>query len=418
MSGRVTPALPPTKTTYSVTLMHSAEPTINESDASLYAGAAASGVREPWLRARTALYIIAVWTFVGLFNTEQAYASLAASGRPLAWLQLLRLIAPGMVLWALLTPAIMRLATRYPLSWKTAPLHLLAAGIACVLDASLYHVIDPWVSTSGTRTWVAGFFRYMQINTINYFGVVAVTLVSRYATLLRERMVAAAELKSQLTTAHLQSLQAQLRPHFLFNTLNTIAELVHRDPEAADRMIGRLGALLRRSFDSHGDQEVSLESELEFLRDYSHIVCTRFHGRIAVTMNIDPDALCARVPSLVLQPLVENAVRHGLEPRAEGGTVEIVARRRVDLLELEVRDDGCGLPCEDASGIPSWREGVGLRNTRDRLQHLYGNAHRLSVRSRVTGGAIVAIQIPFAASSGRSGASQPAPLRHALQIVP
>lgn len=388
-----------------------------EAGPSLYAGVAASGVGEPWLRSRTALYIVVAWTFVGLFNTEQAYASLAASGHPLAWMQLLRLIAPGMVLWALLTPLIMRLAIRYPLSWSTAPLHLGAAGIACVLDASLYHVVDPWVSTSGTRTWLAGFFRYMQINTINYFGVVAVTLVTRYARLLRERMVTAAELTSQLTTAHLRSLQGQLRPHFLFNTLNTIAELVHRDPEAADRMISRLGALLRRSFDTHGDQEVSLESELEFLGDYAEIICTRFHGRITITMTIDPEALTARVPSLVLQPLVENAVRHGLEPRVHGGMVEIVARRRLDELELEVRDDGCGLPREDDSGIPAWREGVGLRNTRDRLQHLYGSAHRFSVRARATGGVIVAIQIPFASASSGSSSPPPAPLRRSLQVA-
>jgi two-component system LytT family sensor kinase len=383
---------------------------------SLYAGAPALA-GEPLLRPRTYLYIVAAWTFIALFNTEQTYASLSSSGRELAWLQVFKLILPGMILWAFLTPLIMRLVIRYPLDWKTLHIHLAAAAIACALDASLYHLVDPWVSISGTRPWVVSFIRYMQINTINYFGVVAVTLVSRYATLLRERMVAAAELKSQLTTAHLQSLQGQLRPHFLFNTLNTIAELVHRDPEAADRMITRLGALLRRSFDTHGDQEVSLESELEFLRDYSEIVCTRFHGRIAVTMSIDPEALTARVPSLVLQPLVENAVRHGLEPRAEGGTVEIVARRRLDLLELEVRDDGCGLPREDAGGVPSWREGVGLRNTRDRLEHLYGSAHRLSVRSRATGGAIVAIQIPFVAASGGTTSLERGPLRHSLQIV-
>jgi two-component system LytT family sensor kinase len=398
--------------------MHPADSTIGESAITPKDGAAAvTGASEPWLRPRTALYIVAAWTFVLLFNTEQSYASLAASGRPLAWMQLFWLILPGMVLWAALTPFIMWLAIRFPLSWKTAPVHLCAAAIACMLDASLYHLVDPWVNPAGTRTWVAGFFRYMQINTISYFGVVVVTLVSRYATLLRERMVAAAELDSQLTTAHLRSLQGQLRPHFLFNTLNTIAELVHRDPEAADRMIGRLGALLRRSFDTHADQEVSLETELEFLRDYSEIVCTRFHGRIAITMNIDPDALGARVPSLVLQPLVENAVRHGLEPRADGGTVEVVARRRLDLLELEVRDDGCGLPQEDASGVPAWREGVGLRNTRDRLQQLYGAAHRLSVRSRVTGGAIVAIQIPFIVASSGSATTPPAPLRHSLQIA-
>ena len=272
-----------------------------EHQPSLYASAPALA-GEPLLRPRTYLYIVAAWTFVALFNTEQTYASLAASGRALAWFQVFKLVLPGMVLWALLTPLIMRLVIRYPLEWKTLPVHLLAAAVACALDASLYHLVDPWVSISGTRTWVAGFLRYMQINTINYFGVVAVTLVSRYATLLRERMVAAAELESQLTTAHLRSLQAQLRPHFLFNTLNTIAELVHRDPEAADKMISRLGALLRRSFDTFGDEEVSLGSELEFLRDYSEIVCARFRGRISITMIIDPDAIGARVPSLILQP--------------------------------------------------------------------------------------------------------------------
>jgi two-component system, LytTR family, sensor kinase len=383
---------------------------------SLYAGGPALA-GEPLLRPRTYLYIAAAWTLVALFNTEQTYASFAVSGRALAWFQIFRVIVPGMVLWALLTPLIMRLVIRYPLEWKTLPVHLLAAVIACALDAALYHLVDPWVSISGTRTWLAGFLRYLQVNTINYFGVVAVTLVSRYATLLRERMVAAAELKSQLTTAHLRSLQAQLRPHFLFNTLNTIAELVHRDPEAADKMISRLGALLRRSFDTFGDEEVSLGSELEFLRDYSEIVCARFRGRISITMSIDPDAIGARVPSLILQPLVENAVRHGLEPKVEGGTVEIVARRRVDVLELEIRDDGCGLPREDSSGIPAWREGVGLRNTGDRLQHLYGNSHRFSVRSRVTGGTIVAIQIPFLGDSDRPIAARDEPLRHSLEIV-
>jgi signal transduction histidine kinase len=396
--------------------MHSEVSAPGEFRTLLNAGAPAP-IHEPLLRPRTYLYIAGAWTFVALFNTEQTHASLAASGRALAWFQVFHLIVPGMVLWALLTPMIMWLVIRYPLDWKNLPVHLLAAAVACALDASLYQLVDPWVSISGTRTWFAGFVRYMQINTINYFGIVAVTLVTRYATLLRERIVTAAELESQLTTAHLRSLQAQLRPHFLFNTLNTIAELVHRDPEAADKMISRLGALLRRSFDTFGDQEVSLESELEFLRDYSEIVSARFRGRIAITVSVDPDALGAFVPSLVLQPLVENAVRHGLEPKVDGGTVEVVARRRLDLLELEVRDDGCGLPREDSTGIPAWREGVGLRNTVYRLQHLYGNEHRFSVRLRATGGTIVAIQIPFvSAATSRIGTERPR-VRHSLEIV-
>jgi sensor histidine kinase YesM len=116
---------------------------------------------------------------------------------------------------------------------------------------------------------------------------------------------------------------------------------------------------------------------------------------VRIVMNVDPDAIDASVPSLILQPLVENAVRHGLEPKADGGTVEVFARRRLDLLELEVRDDGCGLPRDDGAGAPGWREGVGLQNTAARLEHLYGDAYRFSVRPRVTGGTIVAIQIPF-----------------------
>ncbi len=397
--------------------MSSLKRAANESSPSVAPGESTREATAVQLGPRAYLYIVAAWSVVGLFNTQQLYAALALSGRPLGWVQLFVLIAPGMALWAVLTPPIMHLAARFPLAWKTVPLHFCAALIAGVLDASLYHLIDPWVNPNGTRPWVAGFFRYLQINTISYFGVAVFTLVLQYATLLRERMVAAAELKAQLTTAHLRALQGQLRPHFLFNTLNTIAELVHRDPDAADHMITRLGGLLRRSFDAGGEQEVSLASELEFLRDYSEIVCARFQGRIAITTTIDPEALRARVPSLLLQPLVENAVRHGLEPRAEGGTVEIVARRRLDLLEVEVRDDGCGLPREDATGQSVWREGVGLRNTGDRLRHRYGTDHRFSVRPRVTGGTIVAIQIPFVVA-GPVRDDQPAePLRHSLEIA-
>jgi LytS/YehU family sensor histidine kinase len=289
----------------------------------------------------------------------------------------------------------MRLTARFPLDRRGIPIHVGAFVIAGFLDAYLYHLIDPWVNPNGTRPLLVGFVRYLGINLANYVMVVAFTLAARYARQLREREVAAAELQSQLSTAHLRSLQAQLRPHFLFNTLNTIAELVHRDPDTADRLITRLGALLRRSLDSLGDQRVALGAELEFLSDYSEIVTARFRGRVRVVLNVDPDALDAGVPSLILQPLVENAVRHGLEPKADGGTVEVFARRRLDLLELEVRDDGRGLPRDDVSGEAGWHEGVGLQNTSARLKHLYGDAYRFSVRPRVNGGTIVAIQIPF-----------------------
>jgi two-component system LytT family sensor kinase len=347
------------------------------------------------MRLRTWGYIFATWALVGFFNAEQTYITLAVSGRPTPFLRVLGVMAPGMVMWALFTPIVMWLALRFPLDRKGIPVHIAAAILGATSDAVLYNLIDPWVNPFGTRPLIEGFVRYLSLNVANYIGIVAFTLVRRYSSLLRERRIAAAELEAQLSTAHLRSLQSQLRPHFLFNTLNTIAELVHRDPDGADRMITRLGALLRRSFDTFGDQEVPLRAEIEFLRDYADIVSARFQARIRIVMTIDADALDALVPSLILQPLVENAVRHGLEPKTSGGEVEIVARRRLDLLELEVRDDGLGVPRDVDMTTSRERGGVGLRNTADRLRHLYGDAHLFAVRSRVSGGTIVAIQLPF-----------------------
>ncbi|MEP7001672.1 MAG: histidine kinase [bacterium] len=368
-------------------------------------------------RVRTFACIVAVWTVVCLFNTEQTYITLSLTDHPMAWIRILGVMAPGMVLWASLTPVVMWLATRCSFDRTGIAVHALALLGCSVADASLYNLIDPWVNPFGTRPLFVGFVRYLSINVACYIGIVAFTLLARYSNQLRERKVAAAELSSQLSAAQLRSLQAQLRPHFLFNTLNTIAELVHRDPEGADRMITRLGALLRRSFDTLGDQEVALRTELEFLRDYSEIVCARFAGRIRITTTIDPEALGALVPSLILQPLVENAVRHGLEPRADGGSVEVVARRRLDLLELEVRDDGLGFAAGDDGATTQSREGVGLSNTSARLQHLYGDAHRFSVRARVSGGTIVAMQIPYRQGAASSRAAAPAKARETLELV-
>ena len=369
------------------------------------------------LTPRDYLGIAMTWSVVGLFNSEQTYVTLAVAGRTIPWLRVVGYMAPGMLMWALLTPVVMRLTIRFPFDRRGIPVHIVAVLLGGLADALLYHLLDPWISPFGTRTLFAGFVRYLGINCACYLGIVAFTLITRYERMLRERRVASAELQSQLTTAHLRALQAQLRPHFLFNALNTVAELVHRDPEAADHMIARLGSLLRRSFDTFVDQEVALETELEFLRDYSEIVSARFQGRIVITMNIDPEAVRARVPSLILQPLVENAVRHGLEPRAEGGTVEVVVRRRSDVLELEVRDDGCGLGSEDAGGGRVWREGIGLRNTADRLRHLHDGVHRLSIRPRTAGGTIVTIQIPFSVMSDAPPARAAAPLHYGLAIT-
>ena len=198
------------------------------------------------------------------------------------------------------------------------------------------------------------------------------------------------ELQSHLTQARLEALRMQLNPHFLFNTLNSIASLVHEDPNAADRMIGYLSDLLRLSLKSSGQQEVSLREELYCLDLYLSIEQVRFGERLRVEKNIEPAALDAIAPMLILQPLVENAIKHGLEAQLAQGVIAIAASRVGDSLHLQVADNGRGFP---ASGVV--KEGVGLSNTRSRLRELYGPRGILSVQRREGGGFQAEVSLPW-----------------------
>jgi len=222
--------------------------------------------------------------------------------------------------------------------------------------------------------------------------------VATYATAWQERLGAryadatraSEQLQAQLDQAQLQTLKLQLHPHFLFNTLNAITALIHRAPERAERMVAGLSELLRMSLGSAAEQEVPLSREVEVLEHYVDIQRERFQGRLAVRVDVAPDVRDALVPNLILQPLVENAIKHGIGPRASGGAVEVVARRAQDGLSLVVRDDGVGEPVPAAR-----REGVGLANSRARLTSLYGAAHRLAAAPLPAGGFEVSIVIPF-----------------------
>ena len=382
---------------------------LDASDAPSTAKASSRAATREWLAWRRWAWIAAAWGLVGLLSTQQTYVALAVAGKGMEWGRLLVAHIPGALLWTLLTPAIVEITRRHADTRRrwfvVIPTHVVAVAVAATLDAGLYQMLGDRVLPSPPVSLFAGFIRYLNINITNYLGVVAITLLARYAALLQERQLAAAELASQLTVAHLRVLQSQLRPHFLFNTLNTVAELVHRDADAADRMITRLGVLLRRSFDAYDEQEVPLRTELDFLQDYVDIMRLRFGGRIAITLQVEPSAHDALVPSLVLQPLVENAIRHGLEPRVGMGTVTVVARRRQATLELEVRDDGRGLPSPRADGSRGWRMGIGLQSTADRLRHLYGEAHRFDIRSRPGAGTTVTIELPFHSTATSGGPS-------------
>ena len=228
--------------------------------------------------------------------------------------------------------------------------------------------------------------------------------VATYATHWQERLSrrvsdAAREseqLQARLDQAKLQALRLQLQPHFLFNTLNTITALVHRDPPSAERMVTGLSELLRFSLGTAGEQEVRLDRELEVLRHYLDIQLVRFSDRLSVRFDIEPAARDAMVPGLLLQPLVENAIKHGITPRVTGGHLHISVRRLDDMLLLEVTDDGVGTR-EPLS------EGVGLGNARARLASLYGARHRLDAGPGPQGGFQVKIEIPWHTESGLSG---------------
>jgi sensor histidine kinase YesM len=198
------------------------------------------------------------------------------------------------------------------------------------------------------------------------------------------------ELQGRLDQARLQALRLQLQPHFLFNTLNTITALVHRDPPSAERMVTGLSELLRVSLGNAGEQEVRLDRELEVLRHYLDIQLVRFSDRLSVRFDIDPGAREAMVPSLLLQPLVENAIKHGISPRVAAGHLHISVRRHNEKLSLEVGDDGVG-----TRGAQALAEGVGLGNARARLASLYGEQHRMEAGPRPEGGFNVKIEIPF-----------------------
>jgi LytS/YehU family sensor histidine kinase len=244
------------------------------------------------------------------------------------------------------------------------------------------------------RIWLFGRAGYLLLtnlayNLLVYWAIVATAHGIEYYRTGREREVRASQLEARLAEARLQQLSMQLQPHFLFNTLNAIAELVHGSPDTADRMIAGLSVLLRETLADSSARAVPLRRELSLLGCYVDIQRVRFGPRLAVRVDAPPDTLDAAVPALLLQPLVENAIRHGLGSRSSAGRIEIAAARAGDRLTIRVRDDGAGLR-EGERG----REGVGLANTRARLQALFGADVSLDVSSAGQGGVEVAIDIP------------------------
>jgi LytS/YehU family sensor histidine kinase len=276
----------------------------------------------------------------------------------------------------------------------------LISGIYCTMSATAWWAFKPDDGTETTWPTIFGFgmIRWFPWNLVTYVAILGVVHAFEYYRVYRDRELRATQLEAQLANAQLEALKMQLHPHFLFNTLNAISTLIHKDPDAADRMVARLSELLRHVLDGGAVQEVPLEDELSFLRKYLEIERVRFGERLDVQFGVEPNTLGAAVPSLILQPLVENAIQHALAPTATRCTIEINAKRVDGVLALDVVDSGAGISPGDTV-VP--REGVGLTNTRARLRQLHGDRQQFELRRSAAGGLIAHIEIPF--SNARDG---------------
>jgi LytS/YehU family sensor histidine kinase len=256
----------------------------------------------------------------------------------------------------------------------------------------VFRWVSPGAQERSIWFWIQGRANaYMILYFWIYWAILGLILSTQYYRQFRDRELKATRLEGKLAQAQLQVLKMQLHPHFLFNTLNAISALLHKDAESADVMIARLGELLRTTLENVGTQEIPLRQELEFIQPYLEIEKARLGDRLHVEMHIDPEAMDAAVPNLVLQPIVENAIRHGIAPYAEKGRIDIRAHRENGILRMEVEDNGPGLSLEQQV---NFRPGVGITNTRARLQQLYGPDHQFEMKNGASRGFTVTLVIP------------------------
>ena len=359
-------------------------------------------------RSVAALSTFGVFTLIALAFASSNYASYAFKHEPINAWDPIGYAVTEWYLWALLCPLIFAIARRYPLAADAWPRRLpayLATWLVChLVIASVYIVLErhwgsPTIKAMPLDTMVLLYLtKRIAFSLLIFTAIVVVAHTIDLYQRFRERERRTLQLETQLTRAQLEALKNQLHPHFLFNTLNTISALLHRDVDAADRVVSRLGDLLRLSLQG-GEQEVTLAQELSFLQHYLDIQHTRFEDRLTFVQDVAPETLDAMVPSLILQPLVENAVRHGIEPRSTPGLITIHSHRSNGRLTLEVRDNGPGIQESKTTGCA----GIGLSNTRARLEQLYGAEHRFVFENLEEGGVRVRMELPY-----REAAAEPA----------
>jgi len=352
-------------------------------------------------RLRTALLIFGIWTAYGLFSIYQSFLFSENVSRRDTEIIIAVCLAMCWI-WTAFTPVLVWLARRLRLTKETwairLPLHVILFVVFDMLDVAIDFLLRPIVHWPPPgRPYRSAVILQMDGNFANYLGVVAITHAVDYQRWFKERRERAAQLElqtaqleAQLTRARLDALKMQLHPHFLYNTLHAISELIHEDPRAAERMVTHLGELLRMALEHSDLQEVPLHDEIAFIDAYLDIERCRHSDRLTITIDISSDALDALVPHLILQPLVENASRHGVAQRLRDAELRISATRNLDLLTIVIEDNGPGLP--NGGDV---HEGVGLQNTRARLGALYGDSYNLELSNREGGGAQARLRIPY-----------------------
>jgi hypothetical protein len=349
------------------------------------------------------LWIALVWLSIGMFDASDTVFSMRAEGHHHAWMSLFLTLLLSWVPWALATPLILDLGRRYPLELKSMfpwfP-HLAACaatGLAfAAWTAVLEELLNPWLQSPPPDRFMplmlAKFFNRLFSFLILYSSIVAIGYVLESRQRLALQETETARLNELLMRAQLDALRRQIEPHFLFNTLNGITALVREGrSDAAIKMIAALSDFLRRAAEGAVKHEVALADELEFLQKYLDIQKVRFSERLLVRVDVPEELLGAKIPSLLLQPIVENSIKHGITKRAQGGQIRIAACRSDGMLTLNIYNDGPKLRLVNGGT----RRGTGIFNLRSRLNSLYGSAFKLTIQNQEPDGVEVSVVVPF-----------------------
>lgn len=345
-----------------------------------------------------------MWTLLGFTFVALSSATALSDGRPLNIQNLFLIHFTRLYTWAVLSPFIFLFVRRFPidfrrLRWNDLLIHIPALLIFCSIHQAVYAVVT-WTINSSLSARFSSVFAYYQANFFGWlylgvfvYGLIIISIHAFlfYENFLREQTEKAA-LNAQLAQAQLRALKMQLNPHFLFNALHSISSLTLEDPPKANGMIARLGDFLRLTLEHSEHQMVSLEEELEFVRCYLEIEQERFSDRLTVDFAVEKTILTAMVPHLILQPIIENAIQHGIAPKAAEGFIKISAGRLSDKLFIEIKDNGRGI--QDNRNSEN-KKGVGITNVRARLEQIYGENYRFEMVNSDGGGLAVFLEIPF-----------------------